>query len=162
MLRILHAVDRMTKWAGKNGPEGSWVNHFRIPFYKSVRVTAQLDWQAMKQLEWLFNLSLSVDAKSTALEKAAKHKKSSSFEAEPHDERLDDLCYVEVEDVGGVANDDDAGGVDNDRLAETEFVDALHHIGDRVVVDARIVFVRLDSIKRPHFDLHGRVLFQGE
>ena len=41
----------MTKWAGKNGPEGSWVNHFRIPFYKSVRVTAQLDWQAMKQLD---------------------------------------------------------------------------------------------------------------
>ena len=37
----------MTKWAGKNGPEGSWVNHFRIPFFRSVRVTAQLDWQAM-------------------------------------------------------------------------------------------------------------------
>ena len=41
----------MTKWAGKNGPEGSWVNHFRIPFFRSVRVTAQLDWQAMKVLD---------------------------------------------------------------------------------------------------------------
>ena len=36
------------------------------------------EWQAMRQLEWLFNLSLSVDAKITALEKAAKHEKMSS------------------------------------------------------------------------------------
>ena len=33
----------MTKWAGKNGAEGNWVNNFRIPFYKNVRVTAQID-----------------------------------------------------------------------------------------------------------------------
>jgi hypothetical protein len=33
----------MTKWAGKNGAEGNWVNNFRIPFYKSVRVTAQIN-----------------------------------------------------------------------------------------------------------------------
>ena len=33
----------MTKWAGKNGAEGNWVNHFRIPFYESVRVTAQIN-----------------------------------------------------------------------------------------------------------------------
>lgn len=33
----------MTKWAGKNGAEGNWVNHFRIPFYSSVRVTAQIN-----------------------------------------------------------------------------------------------------------------------
>lgn len=33
----------MTKWAGKNGAEGNWVNNFRIPFYTSVRVTAQIN-----------------------------------------------------------------------------------------------------------------------
>lgn len=33
----------MTKWAGKNGAEGNWINNFRIPFYKNVRVTAQID-----------------------------------------------------------------------------------------------------------------------
>ena len=29
--------------SGKNGAEGNWVHHFRIPFYKSVRVTAQIN-----------------------------------------------------------------------------------------------------------------------
>ena len=76
------------------------------------------EWLAMRQLEWLFNLSLSVDAKSTALEQVAKHKKSSSYEAEhsyePHDERIDDLCYAEVQDVGGMASDDDAPVHDED------------------------------------------------
>jgi hypothetical protein len=33
----------MTRWAGKNGAEGNWVNRFRIPFYKSVLITAQID-----------------------------------------------------------------------------------------------------------------------
>lgn len=33
----------MSRWAGKNGAEGNWVNHFRIPFYRSLRVTAQID-----------------------------------------------------------------------------------------------------------------------
>jgi hypothetical protein len=33
----------MTKWAGKNGAEGNWVSHFRIPFYKSIRVTARIN-----------------------------------------------------------------------------------------------------------------------
>jgi len=33
----------MNKWAGKNGAEGNWVNHFRVPFYKSVRVTGQIN-----------------------------------------------------------------------------------------------------------------------
>ena len=79
------------------------------------------EWQAMRQLEWLFNLSLSVDAKSTALEKVAKHKKSSSYEAEhsyePHDERLDDLCYAEVENFGGAACDDDMPVLDEDLKA---------------------------------------------
>ena len=75
------------------------------------------EWQAMGQLEWLFNLSLSVDAKSTALEKVAQHKKSSSYEAEPHDERLDDLCYVEVEDLGGAASEDEVPVQDEDMKA---------------------------------------------
>ena len=79
------------------------------------------EWLAMRQLEWLFNLSLSVDAKSTALEKVAKHKKSSSYEAEhsyePHDERIADLCYAEVEDFGGMACDDDVPVHDEDLKA---------------------------------------------
>lgn len=33
---------------------------------------------------------------------------------------------------------------------------------DGVIVDARVLFVWLDSIKRPHFDLHGSVLSKGE
>ena len=40
----------MTKWAGKNGPEGSWLNKYRVPFFKSIRITAQLDWAAMRQI----------------------------------------------------------------------------------------------------------------
>jgi hypothetical protein len=32
----------MTKWAGKNGAEGNWVNHFRVPFYKNIRITGQV------------------------------------------------------------------------------------------------------------------------
>ena len=60
-----------------------------------------------------------------------------------------------------MADDDDAVGIDDDWLAETEFVDGLNDRIDSVVVDARVVFVRLDPIKRPHFDLHGRVLSKG-
>lgn len=33
----------MNRWAGKNGAEGNWVSHFRVPFYKSIRITAQLN-----------------------------------------------------------------------------------------------------------------------
>ena len=72
------------------------------------------EWQAMRLVEWLFNLSLSVDAKSTALEKVAHHKKSSNYEVEPHDERLDDVCFAEVEDYGGIIGDDDVPVQDED------------------------------------------------
>ena len=68
----------------------------------------------MRQVEWLFNLSLSVDAKSTALEKVAHHKKSSNYKVEPHDERLDDVCFAEVEDYGGIIGDDDVPVQDED------------------------------------------------
>ena len=61
-----------------------------------------------------------------------------------------------------MANDDDTVRIDDDRLAETEFVDALDDRIDRIVIDSRIFLVRLDPIKRPHFDLHVREPFQGE
>ena len=33
----------MNKWAGKNGAEGNWVSHFRVPFFSSIRITAQIN-----------------------------------------------------------------------------------------------------------------------
>eukprot|EP01047_Picozoa_sp_COSAG01_P066864 COSAG01_NODE_9318_length_2484_cov_33.445219_1_plen_159_part_10 len=33
----------MTRWAGKNGAEGNWVNNFRVPFYRRIRITAQIN-----------------------------------------------------------------------------------------------------------------------
>ena len=77
-------------------------------------------------------------------------------------------CHVdrhlgEVQLLGGfptrMADDDDAVGINDDRLPKTEFVDGLDDRSNRVVVDSRILFVRLDPIKRPHFDLHGQCPF---
>lgn len=61
--------------------------------------------------------------------------------------------FGEVQLLGGfpagMADDDDAVGIDDDRLPETEVVDGLDDGGNRIVVDSRILFVRLDPIKRP-------------
>src|SRR5690606_12372744 len=54
----------------------------------------------------------------------------------------------------GVTDDDHTLRVNHDRLAESEFTDALDHWVHRVIVDAGVVLVRLDTIKRPHFDQH--------
>ena len=43
------------------------------------------EWQALQQLEYLFNLTLTVDAKNIALEKLKAHKKGSSVHAENTD-----------------------------------------------------------------------------
>ena len=61
-----------------------------------------------------------------------------------------------------MADDDDTIGVDHNWLAKTKFVDGLDDGGNRIVIDSRILFVRLDPIKRPHFDLHMHWPFQGE
>ena len=53
-----------------------------------------------------------------------------------------------------MADDNDTVGIDHDRLAKPELVDREDDGINGVVIDARIVLVRLDSIKRPHFDLH--------
>ena len=31
-----------TKWIGKGGAEGSWISHIRVPFSRSLRITAQV------------------------------------------------------------------------------------------------------------------------
>ena len=31
-----------TRWTGKGGSEGNWILHFRVPFLRSLRITAQL------------------------------------------------------------------------------------------------------------------------
>ena len=44
-----------------------------------------------------------------------------------------------------MANNDDAVGIDHDRLTETELVDGLDDRSNRIVIDSRIVFVRLSN-----------------
>ena len=40
------------------------------------------EWQALQELEFLFNLSMNVDAKNLALEKMKEHKRSAHAKAE--------------------------------------------------------------------------------
>ncbi|WP_158222648.1 hypothetical protein [Rhodopirellula sp. MGV] len=54
----------------------------------------------------------------------------------------------------GMADDNDTVGIDEGRLPETEVVDGLDDRINRVAIDSRILLVRLDPIKRPHFDMH--------
>jgi hypothetical protein len=54
----------------------------------------------------------------------------------------------------GVAHNDHTIGIDHNRLMETEFDDILDDWIYRGVVDTGVIYVRVDSIKRPHFDLH--------
>ena len=43
------------------------------------------EWQALQQLDYLFNLTLAVDAKSMAIETLKMHKKGASAQAEAWD-----------------------------------------------------------------------------
>lgn len=66
------------------------------------------EWQALQQLEFIFNVTLSVDGKNMALAKLAKHKGLSHIDAEVSMEPARDLTKktFDVEDVGGVVDED--------------------------------------------------------
>jgi hypothetical protein len=55
----------------------------------------------------------------------------------------------------GVAGDDDALGVDDDRLPEPEAADALGDRVDRVVVEAWVARVGADGVDGLRLDLHA-------
>ena len=61
------------------------------------------EWQALQQLEYLFNLTLTVDAKNIALEKLKAHKKGSSVHAEAADlpEPMNRLRNTDDEELQG-------------------------------------------------------------
>jgi hypothetical protein len=67
------------------------------------------EWQAMQQLEFIFNVTLSVDAKNMALAKLAKHKGLSLINAEMSLEPARDPTTksFEMEDVGVLGDEDD-------------------------------------------------------
>ena len=64
------------------------------------------EWQALQQLEFLFNLTLSVDAKNMALEKLKVHKGSTLTDAEAFETMKNPLNTCGDEDPGPVADDD--------------------------------------------------------
>ena len=66
------------------------------------------EWQALQQLEYLFNLTLTVDAKNIALEKLKAHKKGSSVHAEATDlpEPINRLRNTDDEELQGAADAD--------------------------------------------------------
>jgi hypothetical protein len=65
------------------------------------------EWQALQQLEFLFNLTLAVDAKNTALEKLKAHKGSTSADADAEGVALNNpLNSRDGEDLEPVADDD--------------------------------------------------------
>ena len=67
------------------------------------------EWQALQQLEFIFNATLSVDGKNMALAKLAKHKGLSRIHAEVGLEPRRDAAMniVQVDDDGGVCDEDD-------------------------------------------------------
>ena len=67
------------------------------------------EWQALQQLEFIFNATLSVDGKNMALAKLAKHKGLSRIDAEVGLEPRRDAAMniVQVDDDGGVCDEDD-------------------------------------------------------
>ena len=64
--------------------------------------------------------------------------------------------------VTRVSADDYVIAIDHDRLSETEFLDRMDNRFDGPIVDSRIVFIRLDPVKRPHFDKHLQKPFLNE
>ena len=65
------------------------------------------EWQALQQLEFVFNLTLSVDAMSMALEKLKAHKQSTSREIDAEElQGHDPIHRLDGEDPGGLAEDD--------------------------------------------------------
>ena len=67
------------------------------------------EWQALQQLEFIFNVTLSVDGKNMALAKLAKRKGHMRMDAEVALEPVGEtgMKMFEVEEHGGVADDDD-------------------------------------------------------
>ena len=67
------------------------------------------EWQALQQLEFIFNATFSVDGKNMALAKLAKHKGLSRIDAEVGLEPCRDatMNIVQVDDDGGVCDEDD-------------------------------------------------------
>ena len=66
------------------------------------------EWQALQQLEYLFNLTLTVDAKNLALEKLKAHKKGVSVHAEAADlpDPINRLRNTDDEELQGTENAD--------------------------------------------------------
>ena len=65
------------------------------------------EWQALQQLEFLFNLTLSVDAKNMALEKLKSHKASTQTSAEAFDTLKNPLNTRDDDQAETPGNDDD-------------------------------------------------------
>ena len=92
------------------------------------------EWQALQQLEFIFNVTLSVDGKNMALAKLAKHKGLSRIDAEVSMEPARDPTSnaFEMEDVGGLGDEDDVSdervlttGVLPPSLSEEEIIACL-------------------------------------
>ena len=66
------------------------------------------EWQALQQIEYLFNLTLTVDAKNIALEKLKAHKKGTSVHAEATDlpEHMNRPRNADDDELQGVADAD--------------------------------------------------------
>ena len=109
-------IHSMTRYLRENAPAESPCN-----YGNAGRITHQVlsflgcplwhdhqlhvsEWQALQQIEYLFNLTLTVDAKNIALEKLRAHKKKSSVYAEAADlpdpiNRLRNTDDEELQDV---------------------------------------------------------------
>ena len=66
------------------------------------------EWQALQQIEYLFNLTLTIDAKNIALEKLKAHKKGTSAHAEATDlsEPMNKLRSADDDELHAIANPD--------------------------------------------------------
>ena len=72
------------------------------------------EWQALQELEFIFNVTLSVDGKNMALAKFAKHKGHLRMDAEVAMEPsgMSGVNMYDVEEHGGVGNDDEVADED--------------------------------------------------
>ena len=64
------------------------------------------EWQALQQLEFLFNVTLGVDAKNMAIDKLNAHKKSGHVSAETFESLRNPMHTIEGEDLGEVADEE--------------------------------------------------------